>query len=58
MVKPDYFNPQGNGLDLPPEPHRPGRFDELEDECIDGHTWGWLFRAQRLAIRGDDDATL
>ena len=42
MVKPDYFNPQGDGLDLPPEPHRPGRFQELEDEYIGQH-WGELF---------------
>ena len=38
----DWIHPQGNGLDLPPESHRPGRFQQLEDEYIWQH-WGELF---------------
>ena len=43
MDKPDWMHPQGPGLDLPPEPGRPGRFQELEDEYIGQH-WGELFK--------------
>jgi len=53
MDKPDWIHPQGNGPDMPPESGRPGRFQELEDEDIDGHIWGWVFRVQGLAIRDD-----
>jgi len=42
MDRPDWIHPQGNGLDMPPEPHRPGRFQELEDEYIRQH-WAELF---------------
>ena len=42
MDRPDWIHPQGPGLDLPPEPHRLGRFQQLEDEYIGQH-WGELF---------------
>jgi len=38
----DWIHPQAPGLDLPPEPHRPGRFAELEGEYLEQH-WPLLF---------------